>query len=603
MTSKTSFFEPALYKRNMRKCVLPAVFFIFVWLFVLPVSILNQGAPVYGSEVASLKSMLLESAQANASIVAFCYGLCIAWLLNFYLFRTNSSYYQASLPIRRETVYLTNYISGLLLYIIPAAVIALLSFGATTMVNAPMFSACFQWFSAGLLGYLFFYSFAFALSMVVGHMAAMPIFYVILNFTAYVVTNIVVVLLSTYVYGLSDHISSAITASRKFSPLIHLLSNGNVQRFYDDAGYFTGCQFRGWNYLAVLAGVGIVFAVLGWLLYRVRHMERSGDVIAIRHLQPVFVYAFTVGCSLVLGIGMMAVLNPDFTQQGAFTPLIVFLFIGAFIGFFLSQMMLKKTMKVFGDKGSWLRYAIVCAVLLVLFGSMKLDLFGYVSYVPDADDVAGVALGEYFVGDETDDPAYIQKVLDLHQRMLDDRDILTASNGYDSDHWYQQVSFRYTLKNGRTVERHYDVSFRNEDYSGSAIEQFEQVYDDPYYIVLREGLPESVSAGDIEMCHIYRYDDSGYCRDTFLTGTEALEFYRTCILPDLKTSSMAKSDLYWRFHTEESQGYIYEVEFSLADTASTGYTNAAVSEWHHFAIPDDAENTMRYLQTLPDLQR
>ena len=42
-------------------------------------------------------------------------------------------------------------------------------------------------------------------------------------------------------------------------------------------------------------------AVIALLLHRFRRMESAGDVIAIRHLKPVFLYCFTVGCSLVLG--------------------------------------------------------------------------------------------------------------------------------------------------------------------------------------------------------------------------------------------------------------------------------------------------------------
>ena len=58
---------------------------------------------------------ILENAVTGASIVPFVYGGLLAWALFSWLFRTNSAYFYAALPVRRRTLFLTNYLTGLLL--------------------------------------------------------------------------------------------------------------------------------------------------------------------------------------------------------------------------------------------------------------------------------------------------------------------------------------------------------------------------------------------------------------------------------------------------------------------------------------------------------
>ena len=55
------------------------------------------------------------------------------------------------------------------------------------------------------------------------------------------------------------------------------------------------------QYFYIFAAMGLVCAVLAFFLFRRREMERSGDVVAIRALRPVFLCLFSLGCALVIG--------------------------------------------------------------------------------------------------------------------------------------------------------------------------------------------------------------------------------------------------------------------------------------------------------------
>ena len=67
----------------------------------------------------------------------------------------------------------------------------------------------------------------------------------------------------------------------------------------DGSADFSRYVFSSWGYIASLAGAGIVFAVLALFVFRRREMERSGDVIAVKPLRPVFLSCFNIGLSLI----------------------------------------------------------------------------------------------------------------------------------------------------------------------------------------------------------------------------------------------------------------------------------------------------------------
>ena len=58
-------------------------------------------------------------------------------------------------------------------------------------------------------------------------------------------------------------------------------------------------------------------------------MERSGDVIAVKPLRPVFLYCFTVGCSIVISYVISSMQASLFGSEG-FRRALLFLILGAF---------------------------------------------------------------------------------------------------------------------------------------------------------------------------------------------------------------------------------------------------------------------------------
>lgn len=229
MTSKISCFDHAVFRRAL-KMTAPVWILYTLYELLLPLRLfsfcrgLSSGADNY---IVQIEKTLLSYARFNASIVPFLLGGLLAWVLFSWLFRAGTAYFYAALPVRRETLFLTNYLTGVLLCAAPALLSSLLLWAVGAGFGAAAFVPAMQVFAAAMLGFLLFFSFAVLVCCVVGQMAAMPIVYVILNFTFFVLEAIVRHLLFTFVYGMPYSQSSTMQSfALHATPVLGLLQGG-----------------------------------------------------------------------------------------------------------------------------------------------------------------------------------------------------------------------------------------------------------------------------------------------------------------------------------------------------------------------------------------
>ena len=265
MTSKISCFDHAVFRRAL-KMTAPVWILYTLYELLLPLRLfsfcrgLSSGADNY---IVQIEKTLLSYARFNASIVPFLLGGLLAWVLFSWLFRAGTAYFYAALPVRRETLFLTNYLTGVLLCAAPALLSSLLLWAVGAGFGAAAFVPAMQVFAAAMLGFLLFFSFAVLVCCVVGQMAAMPIVYVILNFTFFVLEAIVRHLLFTFVYGMPYSQSSTMQSfALHATPVLGLLQGGfrvATDWAERDGMYYMELnpQLEGWGYLGALAALGL----------------------------------------------------------------------------------------------------------------------------------------------------------------------------------------------------------------------------------------------------------------------------------------------------------------------------------------------------------
>lgn len=597
MTSKISCFDRAVFRRALKKTA-PVWILYTLYELLLPLRLFSfcRGVSSCTDDfLVQIEKTILGYARINASLLPFLLGGLLAWVLFFWLFRAGTAYFYAALPVRRETLFLTNYLTGLLLCAAPALLSSLLLWAVGAGFGAAVFVPAMQVFTATMLGFLLFFSFAVLVCCVVGQMAAMPIVYVILNFTFFVLEAIVRHLLFTFVYGMPYSQSSTMQSfALHATPVLGLLQGGfrvATDWAERDGMYYMELnpQLEGWGYLGALAALGLVFALCAFLLLKHREMERSGDVIAVGWLRPVALYVFTIGCALVLG-ALMAELFSSNTADN-FWYVLLFLFMGAFVGYFAGKMLLQKTVHVF--RSGWLGLGACCLALLLAFGAAEFDLFGYSRYLPERSAVQAAGLTHYQSNGlyTTQDDAFIQDVLNLHTAAVSEK-----SKQEHRRHAYQlgtdyteQFYITYRMTDGTLTERYYSIVYSEADLEDpdSLISRFSALYNSPGSVLIRTGFDTPRTEKNVLSCYVSSFDTG---ESLELTGRDAWRVYTAC-LDDINAGLLGAEDVSGSGSTKEAGNYTPLNLIFTVTTQVPGQTDSLYVD----SIPLAAEETVRAL--------
>lgn len=597
MTSKISCFDRAVFRRALKKTA-PVWILYTLYELLLPLRLFSfcRGVSSCTDDfLVQIEKTILGYARINASLLPFLLGGLLAWVLFFWLFRAGTAYFYAALPVRRETLFLTNYLTGLLLCAAPALLSSLLLWAVGAGFGAAVFVPAMQVFTATMLGFLLFFSFAVLVCCVVGQMAAMPIVYVILNFTFFVLETIVRHLLFTFVYGMPYSQSSTMQSfALHATPVLGLLQGGfRVQTDWleRDGMYYMeyAPRLEGWSYLGMLAVLGLVFALCAFLLLKHREMERSGDVIAVGWLRPVALYVFTIGCALVLG-ALMAELFSSNTSDN-FWYVLLFSCAGAFVGYFAGKMLLQKTVHVF--RSGWLGLGACCLALLLAFGAAEFDLFGYSRYLPERSAVQAAGLTHYQSNGlyTTQDDAFIQDVLNLHTAAVSEK-----SKQEHRRHAYQlgtdyteQFYITYRMTDGTLTERYYSIVYSEADLEDpdSLISRFSALYNSPGSVLIRTGFDTPRTEKNVLSCYVSSFDTG---ESLELTGRDAWRVYTAC-LDDINAGLLGAEDVSGSGSTKEAGNYTPLNLIFTVTTQVLGQTDSLYVD----SIPLAAEETVRAL--------
>ena len=438
MTSKTSCFNSGLMRRSLLKGAPLWGLWLLFWLLLLPVHLLTRQDLV----PFELTRYLFDCLVVAGTFGVFFYGLAVAWLQFAWLYRTRSAYHYASLPIRRETQFVSRFLAGLLFHLVPALAVTLLTMaagaakGENVVVPALIFLAC------STLMFLFYYGLAVFCAHLTGHVAAMPVLYLIANFLAPVLEYVLLLVADALIFGLSanQHLWPL-----WLSPLYYCL-NRNVfsMEWLNRGGVTIGYVFTGWKPVLLFGAAGLVLAILAFLLFRRRRMESAGDVIAVSWLKPVFRYGVTLCCGLTLGMIIATlILNSSQIHFGTLLPCILF---ASVVGFLAAEMLLEKTIRVF-QKKNFLRLGGALVAMTLVLLACRYDVFGFTRYVPKADEVVSVSLdGGKAVANST----VIEKTIALHQEIVANRHEVEENRGS-----FRAYRITYYLKDGGRVERYY----------------------------------------------------------------------------------------------------------------------------------------------------
>ena len=589
MKSKTSLFNKGV-ALNLLKRYWPLWLGYFVLLLLVTPAVLS--GRVDRLAPGEMLNYTLLNTGVDVVYISMVVGVLSAMAMFNYLYSTKSCGMMNMLPIRRETMFLTAFLTGLM-PLLAADVLVMLITGLFYGGRLVYFKTLLLWLAMAVMGNISFYGFAVFCAVLTGNLVVLPVLYLVLNLTVYVAERAVRYLLGAFVYGMNASSCTLLV----LSPIMELLNSLAVMPVnYTDAdgmvqAVANAYQVNGLGVLGIYCAAGLVCAALALLIYRRRQMERATDVVAVPVLKPVFKYCMTFGTAVVLAYVVYAWLVPG-NVSGIAAALLVLalLLVGALIGYYAAEMLMRKTLKVF--PGKWKGCLVSCLILAVLTMAWEFDLFGYERRIPEADQVESA----WFLGNNTEltEPENIQALTQLHQSLVDNK-----SENESADEQYI-VTIRYMLKDGGTLIRRYPIRCDREALNDpdSDIRRYEAL-ENVEEARIRRIVPSfpvtitNISYGDIYMS--WRDEEGNYQGESLsLTDEQVFALYQ-CIRKDLEAGTAG------RLWVGESDAYldtVSTIDINLEFVTGTGEDQ----KWSYIyeTLCLDEENAMNWIRENTD---
>lgn len=582
MKLKTWSFNPTVLKKDItRFAPVWGLYTVFTLLFLL---LMWESQRDTARFVCNAPELFLAMGMVN-----FFYAPLVALCLFGDLHRPRMAGFLHALPLRREDWFTTHLAAGMLFCLAPNGLAAII----TASLLGKYAWVAFLWLGLMVLQYLFFFGVATFGCLCAGNPLGAAGIYGLANFLAVIIGWLVITFYEPLLYGVRlefAHFS-------KYSPVVRFSGANYLNFAYDNmysAATFQGFIPADWRYLGISAAIGAALLWVSLVIYRQRHVERAGDLIAFRPAAPVVLGIYT----LCVGAVLYFIADAISESLG-----ILFLLVGFAIGFFTGQMLLERRVKVFTGK-KFLIFGISLAVFCATLGITALDPGGITRRVPDADSVKTVTIcpSHYFYDYDRNsvtlyDETGIRDVIRIHEACLEDRygeqfDRVPLCISYDLESGIQIKRYYYISRDSQTaddLEKYFSTEaavFRGNTPDAllsnlRMLELYDYRYDVPRIAIATHSDYLDTSYYDekygyLDLCESYLTEDP--TADPILTGLFA------AISADCAAGNMAQGG-YWEPGEQVA---------SITLRYHTGFT----TDYLDITIYSTCENTVAFLDTL-----
>ncbi len=534
-------------------------------ILLIPVPIHSNLMYGYTSSADILARNLFNNALTVSLVSGAFFAIFATMALFSYMYSSRAANMTASLPIKREALFSTNFLTILIVvltvHIITAAatILAIVSVDANMLLILPIL----QWVILGILMTMFFVCLSFFCATLTGSLLILPCIYGVINFSVVLINTIMSYIFSAFLYGYSSH--SLPTTVLWLTPSVNLMRIA-TQTTHVAAGT-NYIAVNGTFEVVVYTVVGIALLIAGFFIHKHRRTESASDIIAVNPLKPVVKFFFAAIGSLTLGF----LINELFFGYivGNFISFVVSMILGGFVGYFASEMLVTKSFKVWHK---WKGFAVYCVVIIVFIAGLAFDIAGFETSIPRESSIELANIDIFGEDLEGDDPETIQTAIALHEYIIEHRDDAIDYNGHVAP-----VEISYRLKGGAYVERSYYCNLP---------EFIVDTYNSPERCYERVALNNEFSFVGIEVATI-EYSDGNEWQVTPITEEQFYTLYN-CMISDVGHSSLGKLTL-------GSNEYVQDAFVLTADLKISEYSG---NYYFYQRIPIDALNCIAYLDSL-----
>ena len=468
MTSKISFFKLCIenIKRRMWLLVLTSLTFFIAMPLGMMIALQNVSGYdeiVYHENVVAIFSAFFG--MGVNTVLTACFAIICAIAGFAWLFSKKKVDLYHSIPVRREVIFASCYVNGIVLYLLPyliSCLICLIIISRFTAITGSMLSMAAITFGVHILFFLFFYNLMLVAVMLTGNMITCLITGGVLFIYAMTVRALMEGYLELFIsthYGnwniLEDvHFTSPLLAIIYFGQKFVSIED----RFYV---YMTGTSFA--LYILQCFLLMVIAGVIALLLYKKRPSEAAGKSIAFVRILNLYRILLVIPLSLGSGI-FFALLGSSTSESIQMTWFCFGLIFGLVLSHgFIEVLFQMDIHAIFSYKRQLLATGIV--VFLIAF-SIRGDWYGINKSIPKKENVSSIAIsvpslnegnvyinrasGEYIRGMEQ----YIFRNMELDPEIAykmaeKGMEVATKKTEWRSDDEYIYFNVKFNLKNGK----------------------------------------------------------------------------------------------------------------------------------------------------------
>lgn len=388
MTSKSLFFKRMKQDAEQR-IWLPAVFFIlgFLALEMPLISCLNslRYRENFAEEMQSYLLMDFFTPNSVFTLMSVCVAIAGAISGFAYIHSARKLDVYHSLPVKRETLFLQQYVYGILYYVIPMILHVLLCVvicGANGVLNHVILGNAMGFALVQVVMYLVCYALSVAVVCLTGNVIISVLGSVILLTYSLLISWLLNALMGTfftsYYYGGKPE--SYVPA---FSP-IHMIYNMLLDMVNAHADYPAYTAYM--RHYGVMLLAAVIYTAAALLLYKRRPTEAAASTMAFPIAEPVVKAMVVIPTSVVSGYLFTAIVSnrDDF----------IWYLLGCICCFIiicpLMEIIFRKDMKAIFSHPLQLVFNAGCVIGILLI--FEFDVLGYDSYIPDEKQVESYAV-------------------------------------------------------------------------------------------------------------------------------------------------------------------------------------------------------------------
>ena len=463
MASKKSYFNFTIFKNNIGRHWPIWTGYLFLLVFTGPFSLFMSNSNHSFVDKRDFLYGLSTVMNICASPVILSIFIVLSAMAVFsYQFNTRSAHAIHALPIAREGLFLTNYVSGLTYLLVPQLINYLLTTLVTLGINPAYTDNLHPWILSCFFVTILLYSTMVMFCMFSGNFFWPAALYIIFNLLYVGVKFLVLGLGHLLLYGVTTQESAYSGKDSLLSPLFHLTGYHTFSPI-DLPLHSMEIEVSSTGFYIPYAIATILIIIVAFLLYKYRKIECVGDVLSYKMMRPFFLWlASLCMIGLLTEFFTSFFFNSDvYLNESHFRVVFIFVFAFSFICFYAVEMIIKKRFRIFNKKKVMESFFFTAFVIIALC-CIRYDILNLESKIPTTDSIKYVDL-DYFYKTQCTSQKEIKFTRELQKQLLAKKnspvDIATDD--------IQTISLTYHLKNGHELKRVYPFRVSKADIADS----------------------------------------------------------------------------------------------------------------------------------------